>query len=118
MIANNNAIEGHCIKQGQMKSDASYGNNGAFRIYCPHTKKILLVIVSDGEGWDHVSVSTKNRTPSWIEMCFIKDMFWSEDEIVIQYHPAKVDYVNIHEHCLHLWRPTQAELPLPELKLV
>lgn len=118
MIVDNHAIEEYRIKLGPMKSDTTLGNNGAFRIHCPHTNKTLLVIASDGEGWEHVSVSTKSRTPSWIEMCFIKDVFWSENEIVIQYHPAKIDYVNIHEHCLHLWRPIEAELPLPELKLV
>lgn len=35
-----------------------------------------------------------------------KDMFFKEDEIVVQYHPAKSEYVNNMPNCLHLWRPT------------
>jgi hypothetical protein len=64
--------------------------------------------------WEHVSVTLKkkegkkekpvNRSPTWEEMCFIKDLLWGEDEEVIQYHPAKSDYVNFHDHCLHLWK--------------
>lgn len=30
-----------------------------------------------------------------------------------RYHPAKADYVNLHPLCLHLWRPTGAEMPKP-----
>ena len=73
------------------------------------------VIWSWGLGWEHVSVSPKNqsRTPTWDEMCRVKDMFWNEDEAVVQYHPRKSDYVNIRKNCLHLWRPIDVELPTP-----
>ena len=40
-------------------------------------------------------------------------MFWDEEDCVVQYHPPKSDYVNIHKNCLHLWRPTDGELPRP-----
>jgi hypothetical protein len=46
-------------------------------------------------------------------MCFVKDLFWREDECVIQYHPPKSEYVNLHPYTLHLWRPVNIELPLP-----
>ncbi len=46
-------------------------------------------------------------------MCFIKDLFWDEDDVVVQYHPAKSDYVNNHQYTLHLWRPTEGEMPTP-----
>lgn len=118
MIDNNQRIEKDRMANGEFASDISCGNNGAFRIYCPLTKKVLFVIVSDGEGWDHVSVSMKNRTPAWIEMCFIKDIFWSKDEVVIQYHPREVDYINVHEHCLHMWRSQSEIMPKPHLGLV
>ncbi len=42
-----------------------------------------------------------------------KDMFFKEDEIVVQYHPAKSEYVNNMPNCLHLWRPTNGALPTP-----
>jgi hypothetical protein len=38
-------------------------NNGAFRV-----PGGLRVIASDGEGWDHVSVSLPDRCPTWEEM--------------------------------------------------
>lgn len=77
--------------------------------------KYFLCIVSSGMGWDHVSVSipTERRTPTWEEMCYIKHVFFKDDEVVVQYHPAKSDYVNNHEYCLHLWRCQNVEFPTP-----
>lgn len=73
--------------------------------------------VSDSE-WEHVSVSTSHRCLTWEEMCKIKDMFFLEDEAVMQIHPAKKNYVNFHNYTLHLWRPKTKEIPLPPPKLV
>lgn len=78
-------------------------------------KRYGSVIWSNGGGWEHVSVCPYKRsyTPSWDDMCALKDMFFHEDETVVQYHPAKSEYVNNMPNCLHLWRPTEAELPTP-----
>lgn len=63
-------------------------------------------------GWEHVSVSPySGKTPSWDDMCTIKDMFWNDEEAVIQIHPKKSEYVNIQDNCLHLWRHKEMELP-------
>lgn len=70
-------------------------------------------VFSWGEGWEHLSVSQPNRTPTWDEMCVAKDMFWRKDECCVEYHPSESDYVNIHEHCLHIWKPIAANLPTP-----
>ncbi len=64
-------------------------------------------------GWDHVSVSLSNRCLTWEEMCYIKGLFFLEDECVVQYHPAKSDYVNMHPYCLHLWKVQDQEMPKP-----
>jgi hypothetical protein len=90
---------------------------GAFRIPGPCGED-LMVIASPGDAdegipWEHISVSLRNRTPRWKEMCFIKDLFWNEDEAVMQLHPPKLEYINNHPHCLHLWRPTEGNIPLP-----
>ncbi|MBR5818147.1 MAG: hypothetical protein IKY62_05825 [Clostridia bacterium] len=45
-------------------------------------------------------------------------MFFREDETVVQYHPAKSEYVNNVPNCLHLWRPTGAEMPTPPAIMV
>jgi hypothetical protein len=59
---------------GALASDRSYGNNGSFTVSYLG-KHWLRVIASDGEGWEHVSVSLANRCPTWDEMCFIKGVF-------------------------------------------
>ncbi len=57
----------------------------------------------ENRGWEHVSVSCRNRVPTWSEMSQIKRMFWGNDEQVVQIHPREEDYVNQHQFCLHLW---------------
>lgn len=104
-------LEKHRIKTGVLKSDKSYGNNGAFEVPFRHFK--LTVIASDQGGWDHVSVSHPTFTPTWKMMCFVKDLFFREDEVVVQYHPKKDDYINLHKHCLHMWRPQGIAVPTP-----
>lgn len=86
--------------------------DGAFLIPGP-VNMPLRVIASSELGWEHVSVSLVNRTPNWKEMCFIKDLFWDEEELVIQYHPPKSQYVNHHPNCLHMWKPSQEQIPVP-----
>lgn len=108
--------EQYRVQKGYLGTSPSDGNNGLFEI--PYQSFTLMVIASDGEGWDHVSVSLRNRTPNWGEMCFIKDLFFSEEETVVQYHPPKSEYVNNHENCLHLWRPQNETIPLPPSILV
>lgn len=90
---------------------------GAAIIPGPHNM-LLKIIFSDGDGWEHVSVSCQNRMPNWPEMCFIKDLFWDSEDCVVQYHPPGSKYVNYHPLVLHLWRPVGKELPLPDPILV
>ena len=73
------------------------------------------VIWSFGGGWEHVSIApySRSRTPTWEEMCRLKDMFFRDDEVVVQYHPAKSEYVNNMPNCLHLWRPLNEIMPTP-----
>ena len=73
------------------------------------------IIWSRGGGWDHVSVSPFKRryTPTWSDMCDIKSIFFGENEWVVQYHPAKTEYVNNMPNCLHLWRPQRETMPVP-----
>ena len=72
------------------------------------------IIYSWGMDWEHVSVCPLNGTmPTWDDMCFIKDMFWDEEDCVIQYHPPKSEYVNNMPNCLHLWKPIKETIPMP-----
>lgn len=73
------------------------------------------LIFSHGGGWEHCSVRpyVKRIMPDWDTMCQLKDMFWKEDEAVIQVHPPKAEYVNNVPNCLHLWRCTYKDMVLP-----
>jgi hypothetical protein len=108
------------VRKGRFKSDDRLGNMGVFLLIGPRCR--LRVIVDDGResGWEHVSVSpkVKHRCPTWEEMCWVKDIFWDEEEVVFQIHPARSEYVNAHPYVLHMWRPAGQEIPLPPSILV
>lgn len=96
--------------------DLKYGNknnglNGLF--FFLYIGVLLKVIVSDQEDWDHVSISCKSRVPTWDEMCYIKNLFFKNNEWALQYHPAHNKYINDHPNVLHLWRPQNIEVPKP-----
>ena len=72
----------------------------------------------DEGGLEHVSVSPKRKAivPSWRDMCKVKDIFFEEEETVVQIHPAKSQYIrgigigkDRRENILHLWRPTDGD---------
>lgn len=91
-------------------------HNGAFDLNIKGEK--YFVIASNGHGWDHVSVSHKHKIPSWKVMNTVKEMFFEEDEVVMQLHPANKDYINNHPNCLHLWRPQKEHIPQPPKYMV
>lgn len=97
---------------------------GSFLVPSPVKTYHLKIIASNDGGWEHVSVSIlpqnrrPMRCPTWEEMCYVKDLFWEDEEGVIQYHPPKSEHVNIHNYVLHLWRPVEATIPLPPKVMV
>jgi hypothetical protein len=113
-------VEQYRVTHGKMKSNPG-DPFGLFFIPSPNGR-ILGVIASaaypETVNWDHVSVSTKKHTPTWNEMCFIKNLFFDSEECVIQFHPPKSVYINDHSSCLHLWRPAEFTIPLPPLEAV
>jgi hypothetical protein len=112
-------LERYRVKSGMMMSDASCGFNGAFFIpYWKDPTLVFKVVCSDGSGWEHVSISLPKRCPSWDEMCWLKSLFWDDEEAVMQLHPPKSTWVNNVRTCLHLWRPTESPIPLPTEMLV
>lgn len=77
------------------------------------------LIVSNGAGWEHASIAPLRKiTPSWEDMCLLKDIVWNDYEEVIQIHPPKDMYVNNVSNCLHLWRCSYLEMVLPPSCLV
>lgn len=114
-VPENNRVQGNT----RLSSSPKDGNNGFFII--PLGRGLnAQVIASDGFGWEHVSVTIRGKkfAPTWGEMSKIKALFWDETDTVIQYHPAKDDYINNHAYCLHLWRPINQPLPKPPTEMV
>lgn len=112
-------LENARLRTGHYGTSADDGPYGAFFVHGP-CGCALKIISSGGDetGWEHVSVSTPRRPPNWQEMSFVKDLFWEPEECVMQLHPPKSEYVNNHSYCLHMWRPTRTEIPLPPSILV
>ncbi len=107
------------VKDNKYLSVKDRGLDGGFGyIRLPRNNKTgftkATIIWSWGDGWEHVSVCPLNGSmPTWDDMCLIKDMFWKDEECVVQYHPPKSEYVNNMPNCLHLWKPLFEEMPMP-----
>lgn len=113
-MKNLNYLNAYRLKSEELKIYGASGDdgNGIFKVFIQG--KSFLCIASNGGGWEHVSAHRPNgKMPTWEEMCALKDIFWEEEEVVVQYHPKKSESVNIHEGCLHLWRPTTVSMPTP-----
>lgn len=91
---------------------------GTFWVKSPVDGAGLKVLASNGHGWDHVSVSRRNRPPNWPEMDHIKRLFFLPGEVAMQLHVAVEDHINNHPNVLHLWRPHHDSIPLPPKEFV
>lgn len=108
----------HRCHVGSHASPDSFKCTGLFLDVPAGNGARLSILSSEGceeseSQWDHVSVSLVGRCPTWDEMCYVKSLFFRGDEWVFQLHPPATENINIHEFCLHLWRPTQQEFPKP-----
>lgn len=108
--------EQYRVRAGRFATSERDGNNGLFLLGGGRGQ--LRVIASDGVGWEHVSVSRSHQIPSWLEMAAVKQLFWGPDAVVVEYHVAAKDHVNVAANCLHLWRPIGLEMPCPPSILV
>lgn len=117
-------LESHRVREGPLASDKSYGCNGAFEI--PYNDVQLMLVVSNQEHWDHVSVHTyvvngtpcgtvigSQRTPTWDEMDYVRKLLFRGDEWVLQYHAPLTSHIEDHPHVLHMWRPQDENIPVP-----
>lgn len=99
--------------------------NGAFIIDRYNNGEFYLVIASNGQEWDHVSVTIHKKNggsvkkcPSYQEMMMIKEKLFSEEDVVFQLHPREEDYINTHPYCLHLWKPNNCNMVVPPLNSI
>lgn len=101
-----------------IKKEKSNGFGGTYCIFehkngTAKLKQQLHFIFSWACGFEHLSVSTPTRTPTWDEMCIMKDVFWRDDEECMQLHPKKENYIDNMKYCLHIWRPINQAIPMP-----
>jgi hypothetical protein len=106
-----------------LHGDFGDARNGAFTVPNghPYSNVVLRIIASDGGGWDHVSVSTKSRCPTWQEMNYVLELFFEPHEIAVQFGLSRdgpVPYINDHPFCLHWWRAHDVAYPLPPVIFV
>ncbi|HBE17065.1 MAG TPA: hypothetical protein DDW51_05500 [Cyanobacteria bacterium UBA11367] len=71
----------------------------------PKALKVLMSVSveEDNELWIHVSLSHRNRLPTYEEMKVVKSIFIGNEQDAIQIFPRLSNHVNIHPYCLHLW---------------
>lgn len=77
----------------------------------PRPDGVLRVLVAnEGESGWHISVSHVDRNgdpgryPTWDELADAKERFIPDDVPMGMVVPAKADYVNVHDTCMHLWQ--------------
>jgi hypothetical protein len=111
------AVEGCRVVAGPLASSEADGRNGLFIMPGPLGRG-LRCIVSDGGGWEHLSVSLElpeadQVCPVWEEMAWAARCFWGPEETVIQFHPPQSRHVNYHSATLHCWRSQSFAFPQP-----
>lgn len=69
-------------------------------------------------GWQYVSVSQRDRYPTWPEMERVKRLFFNKGDYVIQIHYGGEVNTDKPPYILHLWRKTRGTImpmpPVPE----
>lgn len=103
-----------------MQIYGGYGDDtcGVFNLPSNVDGVVLRIVASSDGGWDHVSVSRPDRCPAWEEMEQVKRAFFKDDETAFQLHVPPDDHINVHPFCLHLWRPTRQQIPMPPAWMV
>jgi hypothetical protein len=71
------------------------------------TDRSMTVIMTredhNGTSWLHISISRRDRYPTWEEIRFAKDLFIGRDMDSVMILPRKEDYINLHPNCFHLY---------------
>jgi hypothetical protein len=67
----------------------------------------------DGRRWLHVSLAHPRWTPSYSDLCRVKELFIGADREAYQKFARQSEHVNLHPNCLHLWSCFDGD-PLPD----
>lgn len=117
-MRNLNDLNQHRAVDWELRAMGAVGdaNGGCFLLDCHGIQ--LAVMASSGGGWDHISVSTPQRCPTWLEMEHARKLFAKPHEVWMQFGVPTKDHINCHPYCLHWWRPLHREVRLPPSEFV
>ena len=101
-----NAVENQFIRVEEAIDGIAFEKNGLFVI--TSLQKEL-----DNNFWIHVSLSRKNKLPSYNDVKLVKNTFIGKDKKAIQIFPEEENHVNLMPYCLHLWHCVDKD-PLPD----
>ena len=81
----------------------------------------MLVMASpwnaaDKSLWLHVSVSRRDRCPSYDELTEVRDRLFRTTDTVLHVWPPRDEHYSHHPYCLHLWTPMDGSRPIPDLR--
>jgi hypothetical protein len=62
----------------------------------------LYIMVAWGGRW-HLSISCDERDPTWEEIRDARYALLPDKSTMALFLPPKSEYVNLHEHCYHMW---------------
>lgn len=75
-----------------------------YNVYQKGPLKVILSIEDHGgKIVRHVSVSCKDRYPTWDEIKEVRYTFMEDKHEAIMIFPPKDEYVNLHNNTFHLW---------------
>lgn len=117
-MKNLHELNGYRRCDWELRANGTVGDskNGCFVV--PLNGAELAVIATSGGGWDHISVSTAARCPTWEEMEHIRKLFGLPHETWLQFGVPESEHINCHPYCLHWWRPQHREVKLPPPEFV
>lgn len=89
------------------------------RVY-ESTFGLKVLVTAEDRGpetgvWLHVSLSRRNKLPSWSDVREVKDIFIGRERCAMHMIPPEEFYINLHPHTLHLWSRLDAPTVPPLL---
>jgi len=91
----------------------SYFEGTPFAVF-ENMNGLRVIMTLEEKVWLHVSVSKQNREPTWYELAGVKKKFMG-NRFAIQFLPPEEHYINLHQHCLHLWCRVDDEPIVPDV---
>lgn len=89
------------MRINEYTEDDEFGHysTGAFKF----GDKVILITHEEEDGGWHLSVSTKNRIPTYEELKDIRYKFLPDRIHAVEIFPPREEFVNVHKYCRHLY---------------